>query len=141
MEKIIEELKKKSHVKKGKSYLVSNVSDEILNGPMRGWICGHFYPHDSDFHRHDIEICIKTLPVGKSEKSHYHLCSFEFLIVLNGEVEYDLDGDHITLTPGMFYMLQPGNTEHIVEVRKETTIMVVRLPSIPNNKIYVDGKS
>ena len=81
MEKIIEELKKKSHAKKGKSYLVSNVSDEIINGPMKGWICGHFYPQGSDFHRHDIEICVKKLPPGKSEKLHYHLCSFEFLIV------------------------------------------------------------
>lgn len=140
MRKIIEELKKKSHVKKGKSYLVSNVSDEIVNGPMRGWLCGHFYPKESDFHRHDVEICVKTLSVGKSEKLHYHLCSFEFLIVLDGEVEYELEGDHITLTPGMFYMLQPGYTEHIVEVRKETTILAVRLPSIPNNKVYVDGK-
>ena len=140
MEKIIEELKKKSHAKKGKSYLVSNVSDEIINGPMRGWICGHFYPKESDFHRHDIEICVKTLPVGKSEKLHYHLCSFEFLIVLTGEVEYELEGDHITLTPGMFYMLDPGSTEHIVEVRKETTILAVRLPSIPKNKIYIDDK-
>ena len=108
---------------------------------MRGWICGHFYPQESDFHRHDIEICVKTLPVGKSEKLHYHLCSFEFLIVLDGEVEYELEGDHITLTPGMFYMLHPGYTEHIVEVRKETTCLAVRLPSIPNNKIYVDDKS
>ena len=140
MERIIEELKKKSHVKKGKSYLVSNVSDEIVNGPMRGWICGHFYPKESDFHRHDIEICVKILPVGKSEKLHYHLCSFEFLIVLDGEVEYELEGDHITLTSGMFYMLHPGYTEHIVEVRKETTILAVRLPSIPNNKVYVDDK-
>ena len=141
MEKIIQELKKKSRVKKGKSYLVSNVSDEIINGPMRGWLCGHFYPKESDYHRHDIEICVKTLPVGKSEKLHYHLCSFEFLIVLDGEVEYELEGDRITLTPGMFYMLHPGYTEHIVEVRKETTILAVRLPSIPDNKIYVDGKS
>ena len=140
MEKIIEELKKKSHVIKGKSYLVSNVSDEIVNGQMRGWLCGHFYPKESDFHRHDIEICVKTLPVGKSEKLHYHLCSFEFLIVLDGEVEYELEGDHITLTSGMFYMLHPGYTEHIVEVRKETTILAVRLPSIPNNKVYVDDK-
>jgi mannose-6-phosphate isomerase-like protein (cupin superfamily) len=140
VEKIIEELKKTSRVKKGKSYLVSNVSDEMLNGPMRGWICGHFYPKESDFHRHDIEICFKTLSVGKSEKLHYHLCSFEFLIVLTGEVEYELEGDHITLTPGMFYMLQPGSTEHIVDVRKETTILAIRLPSIPNNKIYVDDK-
>ena len=141
MKKIIKELKEKTHVTKGKSYIVSNVSDEIVNGPMRGWICGHFYPQGSDFHRHDIEICVKTLPVGKSEKLHYHLCSFEFLIVLDGEVEYELEGDHITLTPGMFYMLQPGYTEHIVEVRKETTCLAVRLPSIPNNKIYVDDKS
>ena len=141
MEKIIEELKKKSHAKKGKGYLVSNVSDEIINGPMKGWICGHFYPQGSDFHRHDIEICVKTLAIGKSEKLHYHLCSFEFLIVLSGEVEYEFEGDHITLTPGMFYMLHPGYTEHIVDVRKETTILAVRLPSIPNNKIYVDDKS
>ena len=141
MEKIIEELKKKSSVKKGKNYLVSNVSDEIINGQMRGWICGHFYPQGSDFHRHDIEICVKTLPLGKSEKLHYHLCSFEFLIVLSGEVEYEFEGDCITLTPGMFYMLEPGSTEHIVEVRKETTVLAVRLPSIPNNKIYIDDKS
>ena len=46
----------------------SNVSDEMLNGPMRGWICGHFYPKESDFHRHEIEICVKTLSVGKSDK-------------------------------------------------------------------------
>ena len=139
MEKIIEKLEKATHVKKGKNYIVANISDEIINGPMRGWICGHFYPKESDFHRHDIEICVKILPVGKSEKLHYHLCSFEFLIVLDGEVEYELEGDHVTLMPGMFYMLQPGYTEHIVEVRKETTCLAVRLPSIPNNKIYVDG--
>ena len=141
MEKFFEELEKATHVKKGKNYIVANVSDEIINGPMRGWLCGHFYPKESDFHRHDIEICVKTLSVGKNEKLHYHLCSFEFLIVLNGEVEYELEGDHITLTSGMFYMLQPGYTEHIVEVRKETTCLAVRLPSIPNNKIYVDDKS
>ena len=140
MRKIIEELKKKTHIKKGKSYLVSNISDEIINGPMRGWLCGHFYPQGSDLHRHDIEICVKRLNVGKSEKSHYHLCSFEFLIVLDGEVVYEIEGDDITLTPGMFYMLDPGCTEHIIEVRKMTTILAVRLPSIPNNKIYVDGK-
>ena len=88
-----------------------------------------------------IEICVKTLPVGRTEKLHYHLCSFEFLIVLDGEVVYEIVGDEITLTPGMFYMLLPGSTEHIVEVRKKTTILAVRLPSIPNNKIYVDGES
>ena len=141
MEKFFEEFEEATHVKKGKNYIVANVSDEIINGPMRGWLCGHFYPKESDFHRNDIEICVKTLPVGKSEKLHYHLCSFEFLIVLDGEVEYELEGDHITLTSGMFYMLQPGYTEHIVEVRKETTCLAVRLPSIPNNKIYVDDKS
>jgi len=140
VKKIIEELKKKTHVKKGKSYLVSNVSDEIVNGPMRGWICGHFYPQGSDFHRNDIEICVKKLSVGKSERLHYHLCSFEFLIVLDGEIEYNLEGDHITLMPGMFYMLKPGYTENIVEVKKETTILAVRLPSIPKNKIYIDDK-
>lgn len=141
MKKIIEELKKKTDVKKGKSYIIANISDEIINGPMRGWICGHFYPNGSIFHRHDVEICIKTLPVGKKERLHYHLCSFEFLIVLDGEIVYEIDGDEITLTPGMFYMLHPGNTEHIVEARKETTILAVRLPSIPNNKIHVDGKA
>ena len=141
MEKIIEKLEKATHVKKGKNYIVANVSDEIINGPMRGWICGHFYPKGSDFHRYDIEICVKNLPVGKKERVHHHLCSFEFLIVLDGEVDYEIEGDHITLTPGMFYMLHPGYTEHIVEVRKETTILAVRLPSIPNNKIFVDGKS
>lgn len=80
------------------------------------------------------------LPVGKEEKLHYHLCSFEFLLVLSGKVEYEIDGDHHILTPGMFYMLHPGNTEHIVNVYEETTIMAVRLPSIPKNRILIDER-
>ena len=140
MEELNKKLRKKTDTIKGEHYLVGHVSDEIINGPMRGWICGHFYPKESNYHRNDIEICVKVLSVNMTEELHYHLCSFEFLIVLSGKVEYELEGDHITLTPGMFYMLHPGYTEHIVEVRKETTILAVRLPSIPNNKVYVDGK-
>ena len=107
---------------------------------MRGWICGHFYPKESKYHRNDIEICVKVLSVNKTEELHYHLCSFEFLIVLSGKVEYEIDGDLHLLVPGSFYMLQPGSTEHIIQVVEECTILAVRLPSIPNNKIMVDKK-
>ena len=39
-----------------------------MEGPMRGWICGHFYPKKSVFHRKDIEICFKVSK-GMSEQA------------------------------------------------------------------------
>ncbi len=135
MEKIIERAQPHTTVHQGKHYIVANVSEETIRGDMRGWICGHFYPEGSPFHRYDIEICIKTLPVDLTEEAHHHLCSFEFLVVLDGKVEYNLSGDHVMLTTGMFYMLEPGNIEHIIKVHEPTTILAVRLPSIPHNKI------
>ena len=71
------------------------------------------------------------------EDKHFHLCSFEFLIVLNGIVEYQIGNKKKKLTPGMFYILEPGATENITKVIKKTTILAVRLPSIPNNKIFL----
>jgi len=141
MEEMLKELQQHTDTIEGENYLVGHVSDEIINGPMRGWICGHFYPKESIYHRHDIEICVKVLPVSMTEDLHYHLCSFEFLIVLSGKVEYEIDGDLHTLIPGSFYMLHPGNTEHITQVIEECTILAVRLPSVPNNKILVDKKN
>jgi mannose-6-phosphate isomerase-like protein (cupin superfamily) len=141
MQKIIKDLKTKTIVKKGQNYVVANISDEVLRGDMRGWICGHFYPKGSAFHRNDIEICFKELNVGMTEKLHHHLCSFEFLLVLSGKVEYEIDGDRQIMTPGTFYMLHPGNTERIVEVHEETTVIAVRLPSVPENKVLVKEKN
>lgn len=141
MEDIIKHLQERTLVKEGAHSVVANLSDEIISGPMRGWICGHFYPKDSVFHRHDIEICVKVLPVGITEEPHHHLCSFEFLLVLSGKVEYKIDGTRQILEPGMFYILHPGSEEHIVEVVEETTVIAVRLPSIPGNKIFTNKKS
>ena len=42
MEDMIKELRQKTDTIKGEHYLVGHISDEIINGPMRGWICGHF---------------------------------------------------------------------------------------------------
>ncbi|MFH1878909.1 MAG: cupin domain-containing protein [Candidatus Omnitrophota bacterium] len=136
IDEIIQNLEGRAQIARGENYIVSNLSNEVINGDMRGWICGHFYPKGSVFHRNDVEICFKTIPEGFEEDIHHHLCSFEFLLVLSGKVEYEIDGDTHMMTPGMFYMLNPGNNERIVNVYKETTILAVRLPSIPKNKIY-----
>ncbi len=34
--------KEKTIIKQGTHSIVSNISNEVLNGPMRGWLCGHF---------------------------------------------------------------------------------------------------
>jgi len=136
IDEILQNLDKHVDVKKGENYVVANLSNDIIQGDMRGWICGHFYPKGSVFHRNDIEICFKTIPVGFEEKLHHHLCSFEFLLVLSGKVEYEIDGDNHIMTPGTFYMLEPGNSERIVKVHEETTVLAMRLPSVPGNKVY-----
>ena len=129
-------LKKKKTTKIGDHSVVSNINHNTLHGQMRGWICGHFYPKKSVFHRKDIEICLKVLEKNTKEEEHFHLCSFEFLIVLEGEVEYCIGKKKTRLKPGMFYFLEPGTTEYINKVIKKTTILAVRLPSIPKNKIF-----
>ena len=40
----------------------------------------------------------------------------------------------------MFYILEPGSTENITRVIKDTPIMAVRLPSILNNKIFTKNE-
>jgi mannose-6-phosphate isomerase-like protein (cupin superfamily) len=139
IDEIIKELENKAKIAQGKHYIISNLSNEIIQGNMRGWICGHFYPKGSVFHRNDIEICFKMIPKGFKEDLHHHLCSFEFLLILQGKVEYEIDGDKHILTPGMFYMLEPGNCERIVEVYEDITVIAVRLPSVPRNKISENG--
>jgi len=138
IEEIFEQIADKSQVLHKKNYVISNLSNETIQGDMRGWICGHFYPKASVFHRNDVEICFKKIDVGFEEKLHYHVCSFEFLMVMSGKVEYEIDGDRHVLTAGQFYMLYPGSTERIVKVHEEITVFAVRLPSVPNNKIFVN---
>jgi hypothetical protein len=138
---LIKNLMERTSVAGGENYIVANLSNEVINGEMRGWICGHFYPKGTIFHRHDIEICFKMLTdMDSGEQLHFHLCSFEFLLVLSGKVAYEIDGDNHILTSGMFYMLFPGNTERLVDVFEPTTILVVRLPSIPRNRVNIDGE-
>ena len=139
VEDLIKRLMVKTDVVSGENYIVANLSNEIIRGDMRGWICGHFYPKTSIFHRTDIEMCFKMLDTDSKEELHYHLCSFEFLLVLSGRVEYEIDGDSHILEAGMFYMLFPGNNERLLKVFEPTTIMVVRLPSVPRNRISVKG--
>jgi mannose-6-phosphate isomerase-like protein (cupin superfamily) len=142
IQELVENLEKKVQIRRGENYIISNLSNEVINSEMRGWICGHFYPKGSVFHRHDVEICFKTIKIGHVERNHYHLCSFEFLVILSGKVEYEIDGDLQILEPGMFYMLYPGSTERIVRVIEDITVFAIRLPSIPNNKVFIDeGKS
>ena len=140
IDEIIENIENDIKIAKGEHYIISNLSNETIKGKMKGWICGHFYPKGSVFHRNDVEICFKNIPANFKEKLHYHLCSFEFLLVLSGKVKYEIDGDKHILKPGMFYMLYPGSTERIIKVYEDTTIFAIRLPSIPRNKIFVDGE-
>lgn len=141
LDDFIRKLPEKTVVTDKDNYVVANLSRDTVHGDMRGWLCGHFYPKDSVFHRNDVEICFKSIAPGFQEDLHYHLCSFEFLMILKGKVEYEIDGDRHVLTPGMFYMLRPGSTERIVVVHEEILVMAVRLPSVPGNKMFVnEGK-
>lgn len=137
IDEIIKKLEHRIKIARGENYIISNLSNDVIKSEMRGWVCGHFYPKGSVFHRHDIEICFKTMPLNHREKLHHHLCTFEFLLILSGKIEYEIGGDKHVLTPGMFYMLEPGCTERIVKVCKKTTVLAVRLPSVKDNQVFI----
>jgi len=138
MQEIIKNIEQKLKVIKGKNYVISNLSKEVINNEMNGWICGQFYPDDSSFRRDDIEIAIKILPPDFNERLHYHLCAFEFVMVLNGVVEYQIDRDRHIMKAGMYYIMKPNTVGKIIKVHKEALVVCIRLPSIPNNKFFVE---
>ena len=104
----------------------------------RGWLVGQFMD-DSEFKDQNIEIYYKTFPAGDtSDKLHYHPQGKEYMIVLVGKARFRISDEVLTLEQGDYIAIPSGIPDKIVEVLEELTIIGVRYPSVPNNKVFIE---
>lgn len=105
----------------------------------RGWLVGQFFPENSPFKDDNVEIYHKTFPVGdKSDRLHKHPKGKEYLIVLAGKAIMQIGEEQIELQSGDYITISKNTPDKIIEVLEELTIIGVRYPSIPNNKVLLE---
>lgn len=103
---------------------------------LRGWLVGQFI--QGEFHDDNVEIfCKEFLPGDTSDKLHYHPIGTEYLIVIKGKIKFKLGQETIILKSGDYIKISNQIQDQILEVLTKTTLLGLRYPSVPNNKVFV----
>ena len=102
-----------------------------LEAMTKGWFVGDFTPV---VHRTSAaEVAVKRYLRGDREERHVHRIAHEITVVIEGEVEMNgrrfVAGDIIVLAP---------NESTDFQALTDATNVVVKLPSIANDKYPVD---
>jgi len=96
-----------------------------------GWFLGAFEP--ATLNTQSCEVAVKHYQKGDKEKSHYHKIATELTVIIKGQVRM---GDEIFYENDIIVM-EPGDTTDF-EALTNTTNVVVKLPSVTNDKYIVD---
>lgn len=106
---------------------------------MRGWLVGQFFPDRSSFKDENVEIYFKTFEPGVPlDKLHKHPKGREYLVVLKGRAVFRVGKETFKLEKGDYLAVPKDTPEKIIEVKEKLTILGVRYPSIPNNKVFLE---
>ncbi len=102
-----------------------------LNEYRLGWFVGDFDP--SILTTKEFEVAVKSFTKGDTEPIHYQRQASEITLVINGECslagELLFAGDILRLDP-----FESGGFEAITDC----TLVVVKAPSLPNDKVLGD---
>jgi mannose-6-phosphate isomerase-like protein (cupin superfamily) len=105
---------------------------------MKGWLVGQFFPKDSDFNDSNVEVCLKTLPVGKDvDVLHLHPVGKDYLIVIEGRAKMRVGEEELEIKKGDYFTIPNNTPEQILEVFEEFTFIGIRCSSIPDNKVFL----
>lgn len=100
----------------------------VLSDFTGGWFLGNFAP--SLFLNNDFEVGVKRFAKGQTEPEHYQLTVTEYTAIISGECRigefYLSQGDILTILP---------NESADFEAISETVLVVIKTPSIPQDKI------
>ncbi len=106
---------------------------------MRGWLVGQFFPDGSSFKDDNVEIYCKTFKTGVTpDKLHKHPKGKEYMVVIKGHMVFRIGDEIFELKDGDYIAVPEGSPEKIIEVKTELTILGVRYPSIPENKVLLE---
>ncbi|MFC1790065.1 cupin domain-containing protein [Patescibacteria group bacterium] len=117
-----------------KRYQVDNLKNYQK---YKGWICGHFLDPGMVNKNSDLEVKINTLKPEETEPEHFHPQGKTVIFIIKGRIKWIFDGQEHILGKNDFAYLEEGVHETIVEVFKPTTIVSIRTPSVPNNRVKV----
>ena len=119
------------------NYEVGKIRDQKA---MRGWLCGQFFPECSLLKTNQLEVKYTRMMPGEADPEHYHPAGEEMLIVVEGKMRVILDEEEHVLRGDDFVFQKSGTRETLAEVIEPTTFVVIRTPSVPDNKVTVDKK-
>ncbi|MFL5740271.1 MAG: cupin domain-containing protein [Flavisolibacter sp.] len=95
-----------------------------------GWFVGDFDP--SLVKTGDFEVAVKNYKAGAKEKKHYHKIAVEYTLIASGKVH--MNGKEFEA--GCIIRIDPGEATDF-EAITDTTTVVVKLPSVKNDKYLV----
>lgn len=105
-----------------------------LSEMTRGWFVGNFEP--SAYRTNDAEVAVRVLEKGYCEKPHFQKNAAKIIVVLSGKLcmfQKKWVAEDIVV-------FEPGDISSI-EAVEDSKIIVVMLPGIRNDKIYVDSEN
>ncbi len=98
-----------------------------------GWFFGQFI-EDPLLHSENIEVAWKKFDKEFSDKPHFHKQGTEINIDLSGESQVEIDNKIITLKRGDFLIVYPNTVFRDVFVAESTEMIIVKFPSVANDK-------
>lgn len=102
----------------------------LLNEFKNGWFIGDFLP--SIFRTELFEIACKKYKSGQIEKKHYHGIAIEYTLIVTGTAKIN----DIIINEGEIIAIYPNEIVEFSAISDITTI-VIKLPSVPNDKYIV----
>lgn len=101
---------------------------------FKGWIVGDFSP---SLHRNsDFEMAVKFFNKGDVEPAHKQIIATEITVVIEGEIRmgssFFARGDIISIPPN-----EVADFESITD----SSLVCIKFPSIPNDKVVTDEKN
>lgn len=96
-----------------------------------GWFVGNFEPNV--FKSEDVEIGLKRIAKGFYEKPHFHKISRELNLIVSGSLKIN----NKVLKENDIFIFEPNEISK-VDFLEDTVIVVVKMPSIPNDKYTLD---
>jgi len=86
-----------------------------------------------------VEIAWKKLPTTFDEpKAHYHKGGVEINVIISGGYTAEVNGEVVDMKKGDFLIVYPESTLRNIKAEEGTELIVVKAPSVPQDKFDVE---
>lgn len=83
----------------------------------------------------EVEIAYKKLPEKfEGDKPHFHKKGVEISIIIKGKFKAQVNKKIVEISEKEFLVVYPRTTLKKISAQKDTELIVVKAPSVPNDK-------